>query len=304
VTPSKAGTAAPKVLMDLVGSDILSDGSQVNYWSYSFDSSLYDALTFSRFSPAATPVYWGTETETLAFTAFGNNDVYQLTAAAVWVDQGSSTATHPSGTYGVFDSDVIDELVVVTLDHNYKNGTTEVTSQINAAKGETFVKPVDPSRTGYAFSGWYDEAAATTVHDFTKTVTAAFTLYAKWTEDNSHSAGGTAVSWYIVGTGSYVSSEWNAAGGLQMFSNPKSTTDLGLYINVTFKAGDLFDITNGQAGTAGVWYHFDKLASSSKVYSAFASDGNDKNIKVVTAGAYNIYLQADGTIWIEAYVAA
>jgi uncharacterized repeat protein (TIGR02543 family) len=299
LTATKAGaTASNAVLMTFVGADIQSDGSQVNYWSYSFDTSLYDTLRFSRVNGAKTSEYWGTETAAIALTAFGTHDLFKLDATATWIAQNSE-GTHPSGTYGTFDSSVIDELVVVTLDHNYKNGTTEVTSTINAAKGELFVKPADPTRTGYAFSGWYDEAALTTAHDFSVTVTSAFTLYAKWTEDNSHSAGGTAVSWYIVGSGSYVSAEWTTAGGLQMFSNPKSTTDLGLYINVTFKAGDLFDITNGTT-----WYHFDRVDSSSKVYSAFASDGNDKNIKVVTAGSYNIYLQSSGTIWLEAYVAA
>ncbi|KAK3604871.1 hypothetical protein CHS0354_000534 [Potamilus streckersoni] len=48
--------------------------------------------------------------------------------------------------------------------------------------GSKVTKPTDPSRVGYAFGGWYKEAALTNVFNFgTETITANITLYAKWT---------------------------------------------------------------------------------------------------------------------------
>jgi len=44
------------------------------------------------------------------------------------------------------------------------------------------VKPEDPVREGYTFSGWYQDVELTSVYDFTSAVTRNLTLYAKWTE--------------------------------------------------------------------------------------------------------------------------
>ena len=50
------------------------------------------------------------------------------------------------------------------------------------ALGSKLAKPADPTRTGYTFGGWFTDAACTKAYDFSKTVTEAFTLYAKWTK--------------------------------------------------------------------------------------------------------------------------
>ena len=48
-------------------------------------------------------------------------------------------------------------------------------------KGKTVSKPTSPSATGYSFNGWYLDEDCTAKYDFSSTVTANFTLYAKWT---------------------------------------------------------------------------------------------------------------------------
>jgi uncharacterized repeat protein (TIGR02543 family) len=48
----------------------------------------------------------------------------------------------------------------------------------NVIEGDTVVRPADPTRTGYVFSGWYTNDAP---YDFHTPVTAAFTLTARWT---------------------------------------------------------------------------------------------------------------------------
>lgn len=58
--------------------------------------------------------------------------------------------------------------------------------------GSTVNKPTDPTRTDYAFVGWYEEAACTNEWDFENdTVTADITLYAKWTKNGGGGGGGT-----------------------------------------------------------------------------------------------------------------
>ena len=42
-------------------------------------------------------------------------------------------------------------------------------------------RPANPSREGYAFDGWFEDATCTVPYDFNKTVTGNMTLYAKWT---------------------------------------------------------------------------------------------------------------------------
>ena len=42
-------------------------------------------------------------------------------------------------------------------------------------------RPANPSREGYAFDGWFEDATRTVPYDFNKTVTGNVTLYAKWT---------------------------------------------------------------------------------------------------------------------------
>lgn len=66
----------------------------------------------------------------------------------------------------------------VTFD---SQGGSAVDAQAVVSGGKV-TKPSNPTRTGYTFGGWYKEAACTTAWDFdTDTVTAAVTLYAKWT---------------------------------------------------------------------------------------------------------------------------
>lgn len=58
------------------------------------------------------------------------------------------------------------------------------------ASGSTVAKPVDPTREGYTFAGWFSDAACTKAYDFATAVTADMTLYAKWVKYPADNNGG------------------------------------------------------------------------------------------------------------------
>ncbi len=72
--------------------------------------------------------------------------------------------------------------VVETFDVTFNsNGGSAVSSQVGLSKGAKISKPLDPSRSGYTFKGWFVDEAMTTSWNFDmNTVTGNTTLYAKW----------------------------------------------------------------------------------------------------------------------------
>ena len=62
------------------------------------------------------------------------------------------------------------------------NGGSTVESQ-TVAEGESASRPEDPTKSGYVFGGWYEDAAASRPYTFGTAVGSNITLYAKWYED-------------------------------------------------------------------------------------------------------------------------
>ena len=93
------------------------------------------------------------------------------------------------------------ELVDVAVDTG-EAATSYVTS---AAKGATFTPEV-PTRDGYAFLGWYTDAAFTTPYDDTKVVTDDLYLFAKWF-DLSSQVGATRADAVSCKAGDYETAE-------------------------------------------------------------------------------------------------
>ena len=86
---------------------------------------------------------------------------------------GYAPVTNADGTYGV------KQAVTVTFD---SNEGTAVDSQL-VPVGNKVVKPVDPIKKGYTFSGWFTDEDCTNAYDFDAPVEGTqpeFTLYAGW----------------------------------------------------------------------------------------------------------------------------
>ena len=62
------------------------------------------------------------------------------------------------------------------------NGGNSITGQTVVKNGKV-TKPVNPTRDGYIFGGWYTDKELTEKYDFAKAVTKNITLYAKWVRE-------------------------------------------------------------------------------------------------------------------------
>ena len=114
--------------------------------------------------------------------------------------------------YYINDSGTLFKLGAVeswTVAFNSNGGSACDTKFVATADGK-LVKPVDPTRDGYTFGGWYTDEACTRAYDFSTPVTADLTLYAKWTK-NAVNPGGNGGSGSNGGNGGVGS---NGGGGL------------------------------------------------------------------------------------------
>ncbi|MGY3751059.1 type I pullulanase [Vagococcus acidifermentans] len=67
------------------------------------------------------------------------------------------------------------------------NGGSKVPSQ-KVSENEKAVKPVDPTKDGYDFAGWFMEKEFTNAFDFDSLITEKLTLYAKWEKQQESTA--------------------------------------------------------------------------------------------------------------------
>lgn len=111
--------------------------------------------------------------------------------------------------------------ILVTF--NTDNGSA-VASQ-TLASGDRIVQPATPTKSGYAFAGWYKESTLSTPWDFEEdTVSENVTLYAKWNDTKTGSA-------VTSGAGS-----WNPqvdAGTLDAAANAQAGNSVDLRLTIT-----------------------------------------------------------------------
>jgi uncharacterized repeat protein (TIGR02543 family) len=134
------------------------------------------------------------------------------TFAGWFSDEALTTAytfsTMPSQATTLYAKWTINEY---TITFN-SNGGTSVTA-ITQDFGTAVTAPVNPTRSGYTFAGWFSDEALTTTYTFTTMPSQATTLYAKWTISqysiNFNSTGGSAVDRITQDFGTTVSAPTN-----------------------------------------------------------------------------------------------
>lgn len=164
---------------------VISDATKLE-----FREATEDEITVETLGIFATDTYGNPLDITLTVTSGeklgGKVMVYQATA----VDAAGNVATknYSIKIYGApkisYDSDAIKDTDdptskgSVTFDLN--GGTGNIPTQIATDK-TTLAYPDIPTRNGYVFAGWYDNKECKgSPYDFTKEVSTAVTLYAKW----------------------------------------------------------------------------------------------------------------------------
>ncbi|MEA5004481.1 MAG: InlB B-repeat-containing protein, partial [Christensenella sp.] len=100
--------------------------------------------------------------------------------------------------YNNFDINYIGIEIMYVVEFDSQGGSAVEPESVVA--GSTVARPTDPTRDGYTFTGWYQDAGATDLWDFATAINRNRTLYAGWKENpNTYtvtfdSRGGSAVS--------------------------------------------------------------------------------------------------------------
>ena len=139
--------------------------------------------------------------------------------------------------------------------------------------GSTVTKPADPTRSGYAFDGWYTENTYENPYDFHAAVTGSLTLYAKW---NSivYSDPTYAVSAPTAENGKIAVSPKNASAGSTVTITVKPDSGYVLEtISVTDKNGNDLKLTDKGNGK----YTFTMPTSKVEIKVTFMEDNSVLN---------------------------
>ena len=130
-----------------------------------------------------------------------------LPGGSTVTNDGGEPTTVPSGG-GILDPGTgsVTE-ISYTVSFNSQGGSA-VPSQTVVSGGKVTV-PTAPTRDGYTFAGWYQDAQGTVAWNFETPVTANLTLYAQWSENSSGGGGssggsGSSNSGSVTGSGNNV----------------------------------------------------------------------------------------------------
>lgn len=192
-------------------------------------------------------------------------EITDLAAGTAVLVRVKATSSAPHGEAASCTIGASENTLTVTFEENGGSAVTEITG---LSYNATITAPAAPTKTGYAFAGWYKEAACTNPWNFgSDKVTASITLYAKWTP----------VEYNIT---------YNLNGGT-VSGNPETYTvkSEDITLNIPTRTGYTF---------AG-WTGTDLSAASISVTIAQGSTGDRAYTATWTANTYAItYAGMDG----------
>lgn len=180
------------------------------------------------------------ETVTLKAVA---NDGYRFLR---WSDgTTNATKTFTATTNDTYKAEFV-KLVTVTFDNNGNKAIETID------EGNKVTKPVDPSRSGYVFSGWYD---GTSKWDFNTVVNDNITLTAKWVKDSnviviSYKDGKVDFNVPIATVATKIIIELPNNVSVTLEDNAvDSVSDSNITASMTKLTSDMFEITVNKDGT-------------------------------------------------------
>ena len=113
-----------------------------------------------------------------------------------------------------------------------------------------------PTKSGYEFKGWFEEASLSTAFDFSKTLSENTDIYSKWLDTSNVSE--DTKSYYVIGTGSGTmkDSNWEHNPTAESLKLKKVSGQTNVYtVTLNMYAGDRFQICFGSwDGQIGIGY--------------------------------------------------
>ena len=150
-----------------------------------------------------------------------------------------------------------------TVSFNLNGAEGSIPSQVLSAENLTLVYPDIPTRSGYVFAGWFDNAECTgNPFDFTQEIESDVELFAKWIEGTD-----------FIGA-------INVGGTTEVNINGVT---LNVYAFVPLVSGQVIIYSEGSIDTVGFLYNADRTELSSN-----DDGGTNRNFRItytVTAGA-------------------
>ncbi len=203
----------------------------------------------------------------------GNNKVdagtwnydYNLTLTPKWQEIVYYNVTFNNATQAV-------DKINVTYNYNYSGSTNTV---VELSNGDTLTYPAVPTRSGYAFAGWYTNSSCTTPYDFSGTITEDTTLYADWVSMQSSTYGSE-----YLNIANYTSSSQQKSVTASSYSSYNyyyfTCYKDGTYtIYATWTEGDFkFNVSNVTKGTTIIsdYNLYSSQTSTSQSFTASAGD--------------------------------
>ena len=171
--------------------------STVNEYTIRFVNDDGTELQSSSVAYGETPVYNGetpTKDATAQYTytyAGWDAEIIAVTGDATYTATYTNTVNNYTVTFNTNGGNAIDDQVV-----NYN---------------DTATRPADPTKAGYTFAGWYQDATLSVAFDYSTPITADTTIYAKWTENPVVPT--AYMVYFNTDGGSEISAQVVAAGG-------------------------------------------------------------------------------------------
>jgi uncharacterized repeat protein (TIGR02543 family) len=180
---------------------------------------------------------------------------------------------------------------------SFDTGGGSVVADQSVASGGTATAPANPSKEGHTFDGWFKEAAGTTAWDFTNdTLTAATTLYAKWTEA---AAGSYAITYNLDGGANHASNPatYTIESGLITLGTPtKSGYDFGgWYDNSGLTGSAVTAIASGSTGAKTFWAKWTPKAAPAVTGATVTVAFTDGGATLAVSGGASIGFAQSGT---------
>ena len=237
--------------------DYIVNGESVKYYDVAV-AAAEDKVVFPELKVAAGYELTGWQVEGKATTAMAK-DIKELSGLAALANDGH-VAIRPV----IVKEGETGESFTVTFD---SQGGSKVASQ-TVKRGEKVEQPSDPTRSGYSFQGWYEEAECKNAWNFTTdTVTRNTTLYADWSKKSS--GGSSSSTTYKITASADANGSITPSGNT--YVNRGSDKTFTITADKNYVVKDVF--VDGKSVGAVSKYVFEDVRATHTIRATFARKG-------------------------------